>query len=473
MKKTFYELFKDFAEFWQALKPRLVKDFRTKDHINYLFFSNRIYDYYKHDTFWGSSDEALSKIFTQIAFDCAEFSKREGIYAQIYEKTDQLLKYNTRTEQKRQVETITNPPKTTTTYNEPIYSAQDMVEGSHGFHNRTDWLKTTQKQVGTVNSTVKEGIKVMDKDGKVKIIPNYVEVYTQDNAGLARLLAVSNSIEIDLTKYLNRYRKFFYSSYGLDGELIKVAGSKRYVFKSYEEMEEDLESENKKKGRIDTQEAEISYREWSKKFKEENPDQTPNFQLYTIYRLEKRKVELEKELKKTSGVFRDKINLRLSFTESLIEGFKKEIKMLPVGNPEEKLPLGADDETREKSSYWARINQVVGYTEFKEIFADFVDGYNDLVEEGLQDKIPSQMFLLLGPPGVGKSYISEMIAEATDLPIETLSMNGKKETSVFFGVPQEWAGAGVGEILKAMIKHKSRLVIFLLDENAPKKFKKS
>jgi ATP-dependent Lon protease len=59
------------------------------------------------------------------------------------------------------------------------------------------------------------------------------------------------------------------------------------------------------------------------------------------------------------------------------------------------------------------------------------------VEEGLQDKIPSQMFLLLGPPGVGKSYISEMIAEATDLPIETLSMNGKKETSVFFGVPQE------------------------------------
>jgi len=47
------------------------------------------------------------------------------------------------------------------------------------------------------------------------------------------------------------------------------------------------------------------------------------------------------------------------------------------------------------------------------------------------------MFLLLGPPGVGKSFISEMIAEATDLPIETISMNGKKETSVFFGVPQE------------------------------------
>ena len=56
----------------------------------------------------------------------------------------------------------------------------------------------------------------------------------------------------------------------------------------------------------------------------------------------------------------------------------------------------------------------------------------------------------------------EMIAEATDLPIETISMNGKKDTSIFFGVPQEWAGAGVGEILKGMIKHKSRTIIFLL-----------
>jgi len=74
------------------------------------------------------------------------------------------------------------------------------------------------------------------------------------------------------------------------------------------------------------------------------------------------------------------------------------------------------------------------------------------------------MYLLLGPPGVGKTYISEMLAESMGLPIETISMNGKKESSIFFGVPQEWAGAGVGEILKAMVKHKSRVVIILLDE---------
>jgi ATP-dependent Lon protease len=93
-----------------------------------------------------------------------------------------------------------------------------------------------------------------------------------------------------------------------------------------------------------------------------------------------------------------------------------------------------------------------------------VDGYNELVEDNLADKIPAQMYLLLGKPGVGKSYISTVLAEALNRPIEVISMNGKKETSIFFGVPQEWAGAGVGEILKAMVKHKDRAPIILLDE---------
>lgn len=69
-----------------------------------------------------------------------------------------------------------------------------MIEDSHGFHNRADWLKTIQKHTGSITSTTKEGIKVMGQDGKVKTIPNYIEVYTQDNAGLARLLTAFSNI---------------------------------------------------------------------------------------------------------------------------------------------------------------------------------------------------------------------------------------------------------------------------------------
>jgi ATP-dependent Lon protease len=104
----------------------------------------------------------------------------------------------------------------------------------------------------------------------------------------------------------------------------------------------------------------------------------------------------------------------------------------------------------------------VGFKEFKKMIASFVRGYSRLTEKKI-DK-PCQMYLLLGPPGVGKSFISEMLAEAMGLDIEVISMNGKKETSIFFGVPQEWAGAGVGEILKTMIKYKTRAPIILLDE---------
>ena len=61
------------------------------------------------------------------------------------------------------------------------------------------------------------------------------------------------------------------------------------------------------------------------------------------------------------------------------------------------------------------------------MIASFVRGYNRLTEKKI-DK-PCQMYLLLGPPGVGKSFIAEMLAEAMGLDIEVISMNGKKESS--------------------------------------------
>jgi hypothetical protein len=47
----------------------------------------------------------------------------------------------------------------------------------------------------------------------------------------------------------------------MEGELIKVPGTKRYTFKFYEEMEEEEEIKEGKKTKIDTTELEISYAE--------------------------------------------------------------------------------------------------------------------------------------------------------------------------------------------------------------------
>ncbi len=303
MNKTIYDTFKVFPSFWTQLKNRFARDFRAKDQINNLFFSNRIYDYYKHDTYYGTSDEALNRIFTQITFDCAEFSKKEAVHAKIFEKVEKYWEINTSTKERKQTE-ITNkttPPKTITSYNEPILSLTDMSQGAFGAHSRADLLKTTQKHTGadTTTITTKQGMKVVDKEGKPKINPNWVEIETQNPAGLARILACFATFEIDLSNYLVRYRKFFYRSYGQEGLVYQDPHTKRHIFKSWEEIEEEEKTDEEKKKAIPTEDPELSFAEWKKKFKEENPTQEPNFQLYTVYRLEKRKSELQKELKKT------------------------------------------------------------------------------------------------------------------------------------------------------------------------------
>jgi len=87
-----------------------------------------------------------------------------------------LLNINTRTEERKQSETInkTTPPKTITSFNEPILSLTDMSQGSFGAHNRADLLKTTQKHTGadTTTITTKQGLRVIDKEGKQKTVPN-------------------------------------------------------------------------------------------------------------------------------------------------------------------------------------------------------------------------------------------------------------------------------------------------------------
>lgn len=323
MAKTLYDTFKDFPSFYQQLKPRFIADFRIKDLITNIAFSSQVYNYYKNDRHYDDSDAALNKIMSQIVFDCAEIRKKELIWSKVFNKLEELREIETKTETRNQKEQITKNPKTTTTYNEPLMALQDLASGAFGYHNRADWLKTTQKNTGDITITQKEGMKVIDKEGKVKSVPNWTKTETEDNAGIARILTAFQYIEIDLSKYLIRYKKFFYRSYGLEGQVEYNPTTKRHIFKDWEEIEEEQKPEEERKPKIATEEPELSFNEWKKKFKEEHPGEKPTFQLYTIERLEKRKEQLLKELKKTSGVFKDKLNLRLTFTEALIEGLQK------------------------------------------------------------------------------------------------------------------------------------------------------
>ena len=114
MTKTIYENFKEFTAFYNFLKPRFVSDFRPKDKIGNIFISKGVYETYKHDTYYGETDQALNKIASQITFDCAEISKKETLHNKVYDKVEKLLNYTTRTEtrgqREQQQKTTTSPP---------------------------------------------------------------------------------------------------------------------------------------------------------------------------------------------------------------------------------------------------------------------------------------------------------------------------------------------------------------------------
>ena len=297
MNKTIVETFATFNEFYQELKPRFVANFQEKDLINNIFFSHKVYDYYQYEIYYGSLKEAFNRIFTQITLDCAEFSKKEAIYGKIYEKIENILKYTQETNERKQIISqtdISNPGKEVITETNPVNPQLNFLGNSFGKH--SELLKTVQKTKEGRN-TIKTNEGIINEG---EYTPNWSRIYLQDNTGLAKVLAAFQYIEIDLTKYLLRYKKFFYSSFGLDGFISQDPATKRYTFKPYEKLIEKEEKptelpkkiskeSSQKKQAISLEGLELSYKEWKINFREKNPTINPNFNLYTIYRLEKKK----------------------------------------------------------------------------------------------------------------------------------------------------------------------------------------
>lgn len=72
--------------------------------------------------------------------------------------------------------------------------------------------------------------------------------------------------------------------------------------------------------------------------------------------------------------------------------------------------------------------------------------------------------LLIGQPGNGKTYVTQCVGEALNLPVFTVSLAGSADTLALHGSSRQWHGCGPGRIVSSLARSQVANPIFILDE---------
>src|SRR3954452_9008763 len=108
------------------------------------------------------------------------------------------------------------------------------------------------------------------------------------------------------------------------------------------------------------------------------------------------------------------------------------------------------------------MDQVVGYQEFKQKMRLYLVNLAKDIRQG--KKTEQTIYVLLGPPGIGKSFISEKVAEGMERPLINVDLGGRKDTGILEGVSPSVKAAYPGRPCQGISIGKNRGSIILLDE---------
>ena len=433
-----------FQDFWTAYRTTYFeqhKDLVIRSimaniaHINYHYWKDSHYEPYE-GVFYG-------KFFGKMTVDAINYSRNRELYNNIFKTLNLKDKdlFKTKTESKIEHSKVNKKSKTTPQSTEwtniPYTPGEDMLSETFG---RAQLLKQQTKQLKSIEREETTGRRIQNEDGSVSYQPTYDRTDTEtwgDKAWLGKLLGALQYIQFDFDP--KSYRFLFIKMFGASGYLITLpSGRKKWISTPYEEDEEEISPPKKKKEEF----PDLTWEEWKTICQAENKTPTQqNYYLECITRYHKRK---EREKAPTGSLTALGIEKQKELAEGLIQAWSKDLNV----------------PTLEK--FAEVMNSVLGFTEFKEKMKMYLLNLADDIEEG--QKTEQTIYVLLGPPGVGKSYISEKLAESFERPLINVDLGGRSDTGILEGVSPSVKAAYPGRICQGLAVGKNRGAIILLDE---------
>jgi hypothetical protein len=429
-----------YNEFWTAYRRdffELHKDLVLRS-IS-VFVSHSVYNYWKNSHYEPYEGVFYGKLFSKISTDSISISQKQRIYENIFKKLNieskDLFKSGSETKHSKINKESKITPQTTEYTNIPYTQGEDMMSDTFG---RAQLLKQQTKQLKSIERKETTGRRVVNEDGSFSFQPTFDETTAWgDKTWLGKLLSNLSTVLFEFNP--RTYSFLFDKLVGAQGYLIKLpSGRKKWISTPYEEEEEETAQPTRKK----EQYPDITWEEW-KEICSEKGD-TPiqqNYYLECITRYYKRK---EKEKAPVGSLTALGIEKQKELAEGLIKAWEKDLNVPSLEKFEEVM------------------NNIVGYQEFKDKMRMYLLNLADDIEEG--KKTEQTIYVLLGPPGIGKSYISEKLAEAMERPLINLDLGGRSDTGILEGVSPSVKAAYAGRIVQGIATGKNRGAIILLDE---------
>ncbi|MCE8163404.1 MAG: AAA family ATPase [Candidatus Moeniiplasma glomeromycotorum] len=406
--------------------------------ILWEFVARNFYLKYRSREFVGERREFVDEFIAELAFIVAEIRRKEWVWTQLFKDVSKWTKL-----EKTETEKTSASDK----------SGKTTSGGGSKYTPLTKETADRTDQHGSVTGFDQKGGTIITKVGGTNFMP------------LGKILGALNQLQINFSEFYPRFERLWnhYSSPTLEFVIDPYTGRRKWV--TEEELEEIMEPEKaKEKKKLGPDAFAVldeyqSTRNWKK-----------YLEALAIYHDQNEK---EHDKLPESSNRKPRIANRVKIGEGLkkayskfnpfpsIQTFKERIAGKTEIIPEkEEIVEGKKVKIPAQKIVYPKL---IGHENIVKIVENYLFGWE--YAKKFDDEPPRQLKLaLLGPPGLGKSFIAGIIAKALGRKYMPISLNGKQSADVVYGTDMSNPGSDPGEITKAISRSQDQTCLLLLDE---------